>query len=152
MDHKEIIVLLIVLLVAVLGLVLLVRQGGPTGQLVSPQLRQLSFQVPNVELPTEREEVIEEPFAGRCMSDRGTYVAYLVTYKASVEYAFDGCYTSPFDGQEYYYDFYCEGTPRMSQVWVRIKQGCAGMPVYRLYKEPIGDYYDASKYTQVVKE
>ena len=139
MNHKEILVLLLVLLVAIIAIVLLTQSRGTTGQLISPQLRQTIFQVPNVELP-DSADTLEEPFAGRCISDRNTYVAYLVTYKASVEYAFDGCYTA-FDGQKYYYDFYCEGTPRMSQVWVRITPGCKDMPTYTLYKEPIGDYY-----------
>lgn len=138
MDRKEVLILLIVALVAIFGLVLMTKQTRVTGQLISPQLRQTIFQVPNIELPTTAEP-LEEPFAGRCVGDRDTYIAYLVSYKASVEYAFDGCYDA-FDGEKYYFDFYCEGTPRMNQAWVRITQGCKDMPTYRLYREAIGQY------------
>jgi len=137
MDHKEVLILLLVALIAIIGLVLM-RSSGPTGQLISPQYRQQIFQVPNIELP-DTSEPLEQPFAGRCIQDRGAFVAYLVSYKASVEYAFDDCYEA-FDGQSYTFDFYCEGTDRMNQVWVRITPGCEEQPKYRLYREPIGNY------------
>ncbi|MBI4016707.1 MAG: hypothetical protein HY363_03365 [Candidatus Aenigmarchaeota archaeon] len=138
MDKKEVLILLVVALVAVSGLVLMTSQTRMTGQLISPQFRQTIFKVPNIELPNTAEP-IEEPFAGRCESDRDTYITYLVSYKASVEYAFDGCYQA-FDGEKYFYDFYCEGTPRMNQAWVRITPGCKETPKYVLYREPVGDY------------
>ncbi len=138
MDRKEVLILLLVAVVALLAIFIMVRQQAPTGRLISPQLRQTIFQVPNIELP-DTAEPLEQPFAGRCESDRGTFIAYLVAYKASLEYAFDGCYEA-FDGQDYTFDFYCEGTPRMAQAWVRITPGCTEQPKYLLYREPVGDY------------
>ena len=138
MDRKEVLILLVVALVAIIGLVLMTKQSKVTGQLISPQLRQTIFKVPNIELP-DTAEPLEQPFAGRCVDDRDTYIAYLVAYKAAVEYAFDGCYEA-FDGEKYFYDFHCEGTQRMNQGWVRITPGCVDAPKYRLYREPVGDY------------
>jgi len=138
MDKKEVLILLVVALVAIIAMVLITRQPKVTGELISPQLRQTIFKVPNIELP-DTAAPLEQPFAGRCVDDRDTYIAYLVSYKAAVEYAFDGCYEA-FDGEKYSFDFYCEGTDRMNQAWVRIKPGCVETAKYLLYKEAVGNY------------
>lgn len=139
MDHKEVLILfLLVLIVAIFGLVLFYRQSGPTGELISPQLRQTIFEVPNIELP-DSTKPLRQPYAGRCIDDRNIYVAYLSELKPQTDYAFDGCYEA-WDKQDYYFDFYCEGDKRMSQVWVEITPGCKEMPRYIWYEEAKGNY------------
>ena len=77
---------------------------------------------PFTDLPYNNQP-IEMPFAGRCYRDEGDQVVYFTVTTPDVERAFDGCYKAS-DGNYYYYDYYCVGTPKLSQVWLRISPNC----------------------------
>ncbi len=77
---------------------------------------------PYTDLPYDGKP-IEMPFAGRCYRDEGDVVIFQHAVDADVGRAFDGCYQAQ-DGLFYNYDYYCVGSPRMSQVWLKIIPGC----------------------------
>ena len=124
MKHQEALVLVgIITFMAGVSLVLFFTQDSPTGQAYGTTAQYKSIATaPYTDLPYDNEP-IEMQFAGRCYRDEGVQVVYFTTRHQDVERVFDGCYTAK-DGNQYYYDYYCVGTPKISQVWLKISPGC----------------------------
>lgn len=124
MKHQDVLLLVSILVfTAGASLVLYFTQDSPTAQAYggSAPFRSIA-KAPFTDLPYNNKP-IEMPFAGRCYRDEGDQVVYFTATHQDVERAFDGCYEAA-DKSYYYYDYYCVGTPRISQVWLRISPDC----------------------------
>ena len=98
-------------------------QQSFTGEAIAAPLNYRALAVaPYTDLPYDNEP-IEMPFAGRCYRDEGAVVIFQHVVDQDVGRAFDGCFEAG-DGEFYDYNYYCVGTPKMSQLWLRISPGC----------------------------
>lgn len=124
MKHKDaLLVIGIVMFIASTSLVLFFSQSDATGQLYGGSVDYKSIaKAPYTDLPYNGKP-IEMPFAGRCYRDEGDQVVYHQVATQDVGRVFDGCYDAA-DGEKYYYDYYCVGNARISQVWLRISPDC----------------------------
>lgn len=124
MQHKEAwLVIGIVMFMASASLVIMFTQNNTTGQLYGGPVDYKSIaKAPYTDLPYDNKP-IEMPFAGRCYRDEGDQVVFQQVLVQDVGRLFDGCYQAA-DGGYYYYDYYCVGNAKVSQVWLRISPGC----------------------------
>ena len=124
MKHQEALLLTgIMVFMATSSLLLFFTQNGATGELQAApvQYRALAT-APYTDLPYDGKP-IEMPFAGRCYRDEGDTVFFFTARHHFIDLAVDGCYQAK-DGNKYDYDYFCVGSPVLSQVWVKISPGC----------------------------
>ena len=123
MKQLDVLLFVGVLLVASASLLWYFNGNSLTGQAQGApvQYRELAS-APYTDLPYNGEP-IEMPFAGRCYRDEGDTVFFFTARHHFIDIAVDGCFTAK-DGLKYYYDYFCVGTPELSQAWVKIYPGC----------------------------
>ncbi|MBI4141538.1 hypothetical protein HY484_01280 [Candidatus Woesearchaeota archaeon] len=123
MKHPEAWLLIgITVFVAAVSLLLYFSDPSATGRPTAPvQYRSLA-RAPYTDLPYDGKP-IEMPFAGRCLRDEGDTVFFFTAAHHFYDIAVDGCYTAK-DGNRYYYDYFCVGSPEISQAWVKIYPEC----------------------------
>lgn len=123
MKHLELLLFAGVLLVASFSLLLYLTDVEPTGQAHTEHVQYRALaKAPYTDLPYNNEP-IEMPFAGRCLRDEGDTVFIHTVMHHFYDIAVDGCYAAK-DGKNYYYDYFCVGSPELSQVWLRIYPNC----------------------------
>lgn len=122
MKHDGWFVIGLVGVMAVVSLLLYFSEPSATGQPTAPVQYRALAKAPYTDLPYDGKP-IEMPFAGRCLRDEGDTVFIHTVLHHFYDIAVDGCYKAK-DGRNYFYDYFCVGTPELSQVWLRISPEC----------------------------